>query len=324
MRIRSIYGIHLSRCYGRSLGVDPLLPPKKCIYNCIYCPMGKTIVHIAEPGPLVTPSTILSGLESFEKINGCVYDAVYIWGMGDPLLNHYTPVIVKALRKHVRSMGCGGRIIVRTTGYLLAEVWARPILLYVDEVVIPIDAGPELRRIINDPLRGHTLSRLAGITRGLPVKYRKKIVVEVNLLRSGAGSNAEPMIVEELIAYVKSAGVSRIYLKPINRPGPDPGLKPVKGRMIDRVRDMFLEEDLDPVVCRSRPSGEVALADNSEEAIFNHVLRKPLSTIEITRIYGEEGLVNAERLAEAGLLEKITWAGEVFFKARRTIDSYNT
>ncbi|MHA2380221.1 MAG: hypothetical protein ACXADS_13185 [Candidatus Thorarchaeota archaeon] len=41
-----IYGPVSSWRYGRSLGVDIIIPPKKCTDNCVYCQLGSTKMHV--------------------------------------------------------------------------------------------------------------------------------------------------------------------------------------------------------------------------------------------------------------------------------------
>lgn len=323
MNIRVVYGLHPSRCYGRSLGIDPLLPPKKCFYNCIYCPMGRTIIQTSEPKPLINPKKLITELEEYISKNGCLFETVYFWGMGDPLLNHYTPVLLRAVKDFMEEKNCRTRIVLRTTGYLLSMDWARQTLLVSDEILVPVDAGPELRSIINEPLKNYTLSKLSVILRSIPPKYRFKISFELNLLRTGTSSNASPELIEEIIPYLKSSRIDKIIVKPVNRPGRDESIKPVRGRLIDKVVDIFSNEGFKVRVCRGESLEGVAVADNSDEAIYNHLLRKPLSTREIEAVYGVEGLVNAERMVEAGILEKKTWSGMIYFKPRVTIDYFN-
>lgn len=321
MRIRPVYGVHPSRCFGPSLGIDPLMPPKKCVYDCIYCPLGGSGKRCSAPMSLVRPPEIHGDLGEFLRVNGCVFEHVLVWGMGDPLLNYYTPLIVSGIKEVLVRQECRAEVSVRTTGYMLEQEYARQVLVEADRLLIVLDTGPELRGIINNPAEGFTLRRLVGILKRIPAKYKSKIWIEVNLLRIGSESNAQLPVIEELLSVLSSTGIRNFIVKPVNRPGKDPGIKPVRGKLLLRAVEKLLENDYNVMDCR-RSVETISLSETSPESIYNHVLRKPLSTREISIVYGAEGIREAERMAEAGYLEKITWMNQVFFKARRTIDTF--
>ncbi|HDJ83771.1 MAG TPA: hypothetical protein ENG44_02095 [Desulfurococcaceae archaeon] len=68
---------------------------------------------------------------------------------------------------------------------------------------------------------------------------------------------------------------------------------------------------------------KIIIKSDLEEAILNHLLRKPLNNEEIQRIYGLRGIITAEKLVEANLVEKINWLNKIYFRARHSLDLYN-
>lgn len=48
-RRSTVYGPVLSWRLGRSLGIDPLLQPKTCTFDCLYCQLGRTYRKVSEP-----------------------------------------------------------------------------------------------------------------------------------------------------------------------------------------------------------------------------------------------------------------------------------
>ncbi len=315
MRIRVVYGVHPSRCFGLSLGIDPILPPKRCIYDCIYCPTGRTISKDSTPQILVTPDRVIDELGKYIDVNGCIFSNIMIWGSGDPLLNYYTPLIASRIRDFIGERGCSVSITVRTTGYMLSEEWARQILPYVDRVLIPLDAGVDLRRTLNDPLKGYTLMKLVKILREIPRQYKRMIWYEINLLRTTTFTNASLYNIDELLSAITTSGITKIYVKTVDRPGKQTNIKPVRGKQIMRIIEKLENEGLKVVFCRKPSIENILIADNSDEAIINHLLRKPLSSDEIKQLYGLEGLRTVERLVAGNVLRKITWSNRVFFIA---------
>lgn len=63
----TVYGPVPSWRFGRSLGIDVIAPPTKCTFNCIYCQLGITKIHITGPEeldePLIRVDEVLFDLE---------------------------------------------------------------------------------------------------------------------------------------------------------------------------------------------------------------------------------------------------------------------
>ncbi len=316
--IKTIYGVHPSRCLGLSLGIDPLLPPKKCPYNCIYCPIGYTVNKTIDPKIYVSVERVNKELSEFIDANGCVFENVMIWGSGDPLLNYQTPLIIGRVKDVLREYNCESIISIRTTGYLLSMEWAIPLYSLVDYVIIPLDAAGDARRFINEPLDKARLSILINIIKEIPEEYRKKIFFEINLLRIDTFRNTDPSLLDELSAYIEKTHVDKILLKTINRPSWRRGVKPVRGKLFERVREYLEEKGFTIRTCISREYKHIVLSGNVEELLFNHLLRKPLSTEEIRSIYGTIGVLFAEKLVKENIAEKIPWGTKLFFRLKKT------
>jgi len=58
------FGSVSSRRLGKSLGIYNISHPKACLYNCIYCQVGKTIRHLATPETFFEPKIIFNEVKS--------------------------------------------------------------------------------------------------------------------------------------------------------------------------------------------------------------------------------------------------------------------
>ncbi|WP_148676708.1 radical SAM protein [Staphylothermus marinus] len=322
MKLKTIYGPHPSRCFDWSLGVDVLLPPKRCPHNCIYCPLGRTSIKTMKPTMLIDPETVKKEIEEFIQVNGCIFRNILLWGYGDPLLNYHTPLVAKTIRDIINQYGCKSSIRIRTTGYTLGEKWASPILDIVDEVIIPFDAAEDTRQVINDPMNNAKTSLLIKILKSIPKTYRRKIAFEINLLKINGIKNSDPPTLDELTSHIGSTGIVKIYLKTINRPSWKQMIKPVRGKLFARVKDYLVDKGYIVKECISEKHNTIVLSSDLEEALINHLLRKPLSTDEIRATYGDKGVVLAEKMVLENLLDKILWGQKLFFKVKQTIDLY--
>ncbi|ADI31690.1 radical SAM protein [Staphylothermus hellenicus] len=322
MKLKTVYGPHPSRCFDWSLGVDVLLPPKRCPYNCVYCPLGRTSIKTMKPAMLIDPGTVKKELEEFIQVNGCIFSNILVWGHGDPLLNYHTPLIVRTIRETINQYGCRSSIRIRTTGFALGEKWALPLLDIVDEIIIPFDAAGETRQVINDPMDNAKISLLIETLRNIPKTYRRKIAFETNLLKIDGIKNSDLPILDELTSYISSTGIMKIYLKTVNRPSWKQMIKPVKGRLFTRVKDYLVDKGYTVKECTREKHSTIIISSDLEEALINHLLRKPLSTDEIRTIYGNRGIVLAEKMVLENLIDKIPWGQKLFFKVKQTIDLY--
>ena len=328
MKLRTVYGPHISRCFGLSLGIDPLLIPKKCPYDCIYCPLSvKTINKTYSPKIIVTKDKILSDLRHFINSNRDVFENIehiIVWGMGDPLLNYHTPLIVEEIKKLLVNEKSSAKIVLRTTGYLIDEKWAYPVLENANYIIIPIDAAGEYRQIINNPLEKLKLKQLVQKIKSIPRVLRNKFFIEINLLRYNGLRNSDPKILDEILSYISMSGVSKILLKTINRPSWNTRIKPVKGRVFEKTREYLENNGYKVFACIEKPlEKKIIIKSDLEEAILNHLLRKPLSNEEIQKIYGLRGIITAEKFVEANLVEKINWLNKIYFRTRHSLDLYN-
>jgi wyosine [tRNA(Phe)-imidazoG37] synthetase (radical SAM superfamily) len=321
--IKTIYGIHPSRCFGLSLGIDPLLPPKKCPYNCIYCPIGYTVNKTMDPKIHVSVERVGKELSEFINANGCVFENVMIWGSGDPLLNYQTPLIIGRVREILREYRCESTISIRTTGYLLGMEWVIPLYNLIDYIIIPLDAAGDARKFINEPLDKAKLSILVNTIREIPGEYRRRIFFEINLLRIDTFRNTDPPLLDELSTYIEKTRVNKILLKTINRPSWRRGIKPIRGRLFERVREYLENKGFIVKTCTSRGYKHIVLSGDVEELLFNHLLRKPLSTEEIRSIYGTIGVLFAEKLVRENIAEKTPWGTELFFRLKKTFSNRN-
>jgi len=85
------YGPVPSWLLGRSLGIDVLLPPKTCTFDCVYCQLGRTVKMFSAPEDLkdrVEVNVVLQSLRvALENIPSRSLDHATFSGFGEPTLN---------------------------------------------------------------------------------------------------------------------------------------------------------------------------------------------------------------------------------------------
>jgi len=94
------YGPVLSRRFGYSLGID-LVPFKVCVYDCVYCQLGKTTNKTVERKKYVDIDFKDFETELIKRINDSPYiDYITFSGSGEPTLNSDISKLIDIIKKN--------------------------------------------------------------------------------------------------------------------------------------------------------------------------------------------------------------------------------
>jgi len=313
-RVKTVYGPHPTPCYGNVLVIDPLLPPKKCPYNCVFCPLGETVIKTSKPGVYAGVERVAGDFEEFLKDNGVVFEKVLVWGFGDPLLNYQLPAILNTVKNILAERKINAQLVVKTTGLNIGENWVFPIYEIADEVVVQLSTPPSLWKVYSKPVENYAFEELVERLTSIDKRYRAKMSAELVVFKINGGGNFEEDVLRELISVYSRIGFSKVYVTTLDRPAHQ-SVKPVNQRVLEKIASKLADEGVKAQVCSKKPvSSQVKIT--ALKWLFNHVLRMPLSTMEVLNIYGEWGLAVLNQMVKNNLISKISWEGQVFFKAR--------
>lgn len=148
----AVYGPVPSWRFGRSLGIDPTLPPKKCTLGCVYCQIGPTRNYV-DYG-----SNNISILESddleiildkyLQEMDSSEIDIVIFSGSGEPTLNPHLLPLINVVREKIQNKPVG----ILSNGTLISEERVKNALLKLDMVTLKLDTSDqELYNLINHP-----------------------------------------------------------------------------------------------------------------------------------------------------------------------------
>jgi len=94
------YGPVLSRRFGYSLGID-LVPFKVCVYDCIYCQLGRTTNKTSERKRYIGIDFKDFETELIKRINDNPYiDYITFSGSGEPTLNSDIGKFIDIIKKN--------------------------------------------------------------------------------------------------------------------------------------------------------------------------------------------------------------------------------
>ena len=316
-----VYGPVISWRLGRSLGIDPILPPKTCTFDCIYCQLGRTAHKIASPDELelkVHVEDVVSELRrALEILNPSFIDYITFSGCGEPTLNPELGDMIEAVRRLCPDVP----IALLTNASLL---WLEPVLkgaCKADFLIAKLDAADEaLFRTINRPVRGITLDKVVEGLLMAREEARGKLAIQVMFLRAdGRLLNGSPAQVKAFVKLLREIRPEQVQVNTPTRPPAEPYVSPLGADELHSITD-GLSSGLEGVeVVAWHPPRARAVSPKPlglRRAILSILERRPCRFHELCMSTGAEPLaVRAEldRLLSDGLLRTKNYQGERFF-----------
>ncbi len=233
-RFRYVYGPVLSRRLGRSLGVD-VIPYKTCSYDCVYCLLGRTTRHCAEPAEYVPARAVLEELA--EKLRLDSPDAVSFAGSGEPTLNSRLGDIIRGVKKLTAAP-----VVVFTNSSLLWRPEVREGLAGCDIISPSLDAAlPATAQSVNRLAPGLDHERIYRGLQRFCRDFTGRIWLEVLL---AAGFNDADEDIEALARAIEGLdNIECVQLNTVVRPPAEKcaaalsraRLEEIRGRLPGRV-----------------------------------------------------------------------------------------
>ena len=306
---------------GRSLGIDLLLPPKTCTFDCIYCQLGRTAHKISSPHelePRVHVEDVVRDLRrELSALDVALLDYITFSGCGEPTLH---PELGEAIRA-VRRVCSGVPVAILTNASLF---WLDEVLenvLQADLIVAKLDAAEaEVFRAINRPAEGITFKRvLEGLTR-LGELAGDKMALQVMLLRSGGRLlNADERSLAKLADLIRAIGPRQVQLNTPTRPPAEPYVEPLSQGELERAAG-FLAERLEGVEViywhQPRLVPGAPGARDLRAAVLAVLERRPCRFHELCAITGADPMsmrAVLDRLISEGFLATRAYGGERFY-----------
>ena len=208
---------------GRSLGIDVVLPPKKCTFNCVYCQLGKTSVHVSNPevlqGKLVDAETVRRDLDDvLKRLDISTVDVVTFSGSGEPTLNLELGKIAGMVKERIGAVP----LAVLTNSSLFYKEKVRENLASFDIVVAKLDAGDSTTfHAINRPADAAlNIKTVIGSIEKVKHTVKSTLALEVMLLRSADDriTNVEGKPLQALLDAIINVNPSQVQLEVPYRP----------------------------------------------------------------------------------------------------------
>ncbi|MBI1858627.1 MAG: radical SAM protein [Candidatus Melainabacteria bacterium] len=157
IEISSVYGPVDSWRLGKSLGIDLIMSPSTCSFNCTYCQLG-FIQKITTERRIFVPTEKV--IKDFLASNWKVADVITISGSGEPTLAKNIGEVIREIKKITTTP-----IAILTNATLLNDPEVRSDVIEADILSVKLDApDDETLQAINRPASGINLETiLSGI-----------------------------------------------------------------------------------------------------------------------------------------------------------------
>jgi wyosine [tRNA(Phe)-imidazoG37] synthetase (radical SAM superfamily) len=236
----TVYGPVPSWRFGRSLGIDVITPPKKCTFDCLYCQLGRTKVHVSEPEmirePLASINKVSTDLENvLKRIDLNTVDIVTFSGVGEPTLNPKLGEIADEVK--IKIGGLPMAILTNSSLFYRDDV--RRNLSKFRMVVAKLDAGDdETFRLVNRPAdKKLDIETIVEFIKKLRDEIEGLLALEVMLLQTENGkvTNIKGKPLRNLIDAVLDVNPDVVQLEVPYRPPSESFVKPPPKSRIETI-----------------------------------------------------------------------------------------
>ncbi|MGC9181191.1 hypothetical protein [Thermogladius sp.] len=310
MILEPVYGPHPSRCFGASLGVDPVSFSRGCYMACAVCHSLRQARALKSYTTSELAERVARDLAEREvKVN-----TIYVCGSSDPFLYDDLARLLRELRRISDSVNA--RLVTRTPGYFQRAV--DEVLEVVDTLLIPFYVADMEWDSLYQPRTNTTKSEYYGKLHELFSRARssEKLVLEIVVARKGPESVLGGYL-DEYIVQARRIGAKRVFLKTIDRPVRDQGIKPVSRRVLDMVREKLESEGVEVLACQRTQGVHRVKSKRAFVEVYNHILRKPLRVSEVSEVYGDFGVMAAESLVDKKVASKVVWENQLYYVPSR-------
>lgn len=308
----TVYGPVPSWRFGRSLGIDVITPPKKCTFDCLYCQLGRTKIHVSEPEmirePLASINKVSTDLENvLKRIDLNTVDIVTFSGAGEPTLNPRLGEIVDEVK--IKIGGLPMAILTNSSLFYRDDV--RRNLSKFRMVVAKLDAGDdETFRLINRPAdKKLNIETIVESIKKLKDEIEGLLALEVMFLQTenGKATNIKGKPLRNLIDTILNVNPDVVQLEVPYRPPSESFVKPPPQSRIETISKELSEtlgkEKLWVYGQHDRRKKRVTWLrhESLEKEVLTLLERRPCRAVDISLSLGID-LFTAQRLLKT--LEK--------------------
>ncbi len=273
------YGPVLSRRFGFSLGLD-IIPFKICVYDCLYCQLGRTTKKTINRGHYVEIDIKKFKVGLKEKIEtNPDLDYITFSGSGEPTLNNDIRRLNHAI-KEVTDIP----VVVLTSGGLLGFDDVINDIKEVDLIKVSLDApNQKLLDKINRPHEEITFEKNIKGLKKLLDEFGGKIWLEIMIMSK---INDSEETIGEFSKLLKNLDtrIEKIHINTPVRPTESLNLKIPSKKKLDYIKDSFgARAEIIGNVRKDKITKEIK---EIEDNVYQLAKRRPVTIKDISNSLG--------------------------------------
>ena len=298
-----------SRRLGKSLGINNIIPPKTCSYNCIYCQVGKTREKSCKRVSFYKPQVIYKKvINHLNKLNKDNYpDYLTFVPNGEPTLDANLGEAIKLLKT------TGIPVAVISNASLLFYDSVKEDLYLADRVSLKIDAGDiNTWHLINRPVKGLDFENTLFNIKLFRNHYQGRLFIETMLvsdINDSAGS------ISALAETINGINPDIAYLLVPIRPPVEKFVKPPEAEKLNLAWQTFNNLKIKTEFLTGFEGTDTGYTGNIYEDILNITAVHPLREDAIQKLLQNDGAdyTVIDSLINQHLIKSVLYEGEKYF-----------
>ena len=298
-----------SRRLGKSLGINNIVSPKACSYNCVYCQVGKTKRHTKEREVFYRPEVIYQEVQQhLRRLKPDDYpDYLTFVANGEPTLDIHLGKAIEQLKK------LGIPIAIISNASLLTKKDVRDSLSLADWVSVKVDAADEENwKKLNRPVAGLTFEAYLSGLHSFADEFTGILCTESMLVRD---YNDAAGHLERLARLVKEFHPDKSYLSIPTRPPADNRADAPNAKQLIMVWQFFNNEGLNTELLTGFEGKHIGYTGNAFDDILNITAVHPLreDTMEELLWNDKSDTSVISSLLHMRLIDKVKYKGKIFY-----------
>lgn len=195
MKPFSISEIYSNDHSERIIDINPL-PENYCTFDCVFCPLGRTMKKTDKPHNFTETETFLDKLN--KALTNKDIDLVFINPDGEIFTQSRISEIVHLIRNH------HVKVRVISNGYLFNKEEYRHLLDSCDEVIgeLAVTNEEDFQKL-QRPLPGYTFENLLSNMSSFNSQYQGKFILDITILRNYSDTNEAVGRFQEFIQRIQ-------------------------------------------------------------------------------------------------------------------------
>jgi wyosine [tRNA(Phe)-imidazoG37] synthetase (radical SAM superfamily) len=298
-----------SRRLGKSLGINNIVPPKVCSYNCVYCQVGKTVNQEIRRKVFFDPETIFNDVRHHLKKIGKKNYPNYLTFVsnGEPTLDINLGKAIKMV-KHF-----GIPVAIITNASLIGEKSVRDDLLMADWVSLKIDAADsDTWHRVNQPAPGQDFNSIIENMVLFADSYSGLLRTETMLIE---GINDSVENIRRLSEIIKRINPGKAYLAIPTRPPSVKSVRPPDIEILNIAWNIYNDMNISTELLTGFEGIVTGFTGNIYEDILNMTAVHPLREDSLLNLLhnNNSDLKVVKSLISQRLLRSTTYNGNRYY-----------